>query len=1087
MTTENVAILFTDIVGSTELSQRLSPQAADEVRRGHFSILRQAITETAGREVKNLGDGLMVVFSSASAALGCAVAMQQGVEKVNRDGTEAVGLRVGLSVGEASNEDGDYFGDPVVEAARLCARCDGGQILATAFVRAMAGRHNRHECRSLGGLTLKGLPDPVETVEVLWEPVRGSEDPGAIPLPSRLGVRPDVGVLGRVAEVESIAQAFGRVAGGGGREVVLISGEPGLGKTTLVAEASRAAHESGAIVLFGHSEEELVIPNQLFAEALGRYVTHAPEELLLAHVAAYGSELARLVPALGSRIPDLPTSSATDSDAERFLLFGAVVGLLASVTEHQPVVLVLDDLQWADKGSLLLLRHLAGSDVPMRLLILGTYRDRALSSEGLVETLAALHRLGGVQRIELMGLDDAGVMALMEAVAGHELDEEAVDLAHAISRETDGNPFFVSEVLRNLAETGAVARSTDGRWEAKAPLDVTALPDSVHEVIGARLLRLGKEAGRILSVASVIGRDFDLDLLAAATNSTEDDVLDVLDAATGVSLVRELGDAPGRFSFAHALIQHTLFEDLGPTRRARVHRTLAEALDSLGRGAQGSRVFEIAHHWQLGARQSDTARVVEACRRAAARAVELRAFDEAVQWYSDALHRSGTLGSDQRAGLLMALGVTQIKANTVESGRETLREAAQYVHDPVSMAELALVYHGPTRVAHRDPAERSLLEHALAALDPERDVTLRARLLSHLSTFCYDDTDPDKLRIAEEAVALAIPTGDSEALFAAYRSLFWSLFCRPQQANGLLTVTDSMVTLADQMGDLQVTIEALFMRFLARCQLGDRIGAEQDRVAHFEMSERSGLRAERAMARCMEARVQINAADFGTAMSSSASALEIAGEDETILMAYGAQQIEILRWRGDPDSALELLDLASVGPAPEVENYLRVMRAVLLSESDRDVARRVEIEELSAQGLSNLTGVGSWTRALELAALADVACAQNDRGLGASVLDLLSDWSGLFLQVTLIADWGPCDLYLGKLTRLLGDYEGAVRYLEGALRKCEDAGLTTWAVLTSAQLSGALADRRTEGDAGRSHLLAERALLRARDLGLGRT
>ena len=120
MTTENVAILFTDIVGSTELSQRLSPQSADEVRRSHFSVLRQAITETGGREVKNLGDGLMVVFSSASAALGCAVAMQQGVELVNREGAEPVGLRVGLSVGEASNEDGDYFGDSVVEAARLC-------------------------------------------------------------------------------------------------------------------------------------------------------------------------------------------------------------------------------------------------------------------------------------------------------------------------------------------------------------------------------------------------------------------------------------------------------------------------------------------------------------------------------------------------------------------------------------------------------------------------------------------------------------------------------------------------------------------------------------------------------------------------------------------------------------------------------------------------------------------------------------------------------------------------------------------------------------------------------------------------------
>ena len=185
VTTENVTVLFTDIVGSTELSQRLSPDDADEVRRGHFSILRQALAESGGTEVKNLGDGLMVVFASASAALACAVAMQQGVERDNRDREHAVGLRVGMSGGEVSREDDDYFGDPVVEAARLCASCEGGQVLAADVVRAMAGRRSRHECRPSGNSSLKGLPEPVETVEVLWEPLggadRGNSDPPAGP------------------------------------------------------------------------------------------------------------------------------------------------------------------------------------------------------------------------------------------------------------------------------------------------------------------------------------------------------------------------------------------------------------------------------------------------------------------------------------------------------------------------------------------------------------------------------------------------------------------------------------------------------------------------------------------------------------------------------------------------------------------------------------------------------------------------------------------------------------------------------------------------------------------------------------------
>src|ERR1700692_159103 len=300
MTTENVAILFTDIVGSTELSQRLSAETADEVRRVHFSVLRQAIAEAGGTEVKNLGDGLMVAFASASAALACGVAMQQGLERDNRGREHSVGLRVGLSGGEVSKEDADYFGDPVGEAARLCAKCESGQILAADVVRAMAGRRSRHECRSIGALELKGLPDPVETVEGIWEPLGGAET-NAVSFPGRLVVRPAVGVVGRDPEVQAIADAAKRVATGEGREFLLISGEAGLGKTTLVAEASRAAFDNGAVVLFGHSEEDLVTPYQLFAEALGHYVTYAPEEQLLRHVANHGSELSKLTPALASR------------------------------------------------------------------------------------------------------------------------------------------------------------------------------------------------------------------------------------------------------------------------------------------------------------------------------------------------------------------------------------------------------------------------------------------------------------------------------------------------------------------------------------------------------------------------------------------------------------------------------------------------------------------------------------------------------------------------------------------------------------------------------------------------------------------
>ena len=201
-TTQTVTVLFTDLVGSTELSSALSPGAADTLRQTHFGLLRGAIRVSGGTEVKNLGDGLMVAFTSLTRGLSCAVAMQQADEHHNRrDEATALSVRIGIGVGEATEEDGDYFGEPVIEASRLCAKAQGSQILATEMVKTMAGRHATQEFVSVGDLELKGLPDAVPTVEVVWEPAQAGEEPSAqLPLPARL-----VG-----ASAESLFAFFGR-------------------------------------------------------------------------------------------------------------------------------------------------------------------------------------------------------------------------------------------------------------------------------------------------------------------------------------------------------------------------------------------------------------------------------------------------------------------------------------------------------------------------------------------------------------------------------------------------------------------------------------------------------------------------------------------------------------------------------------------------------------------------------------------------------------------------------------------------------------------------------------------------------------
>ena len=802
MATENVTVLFTDLVGSTALSSSLSQDAADELRRAHFSILRQAVAESGGTEVKNLGDGLMVVFGAASAALGCAVAMQQGVDADNRSQERAVGLRVGLSVGEVSKEEGsDYFGDPVVEAARLCARCESGQILAADVVRAMAGRRSKHECLPLGALELKGLPDPVETVEVTWEPLIGSESEAAnaIPLPGRLVFRPTVGVVGREVETATITDAYKRVAAGEGREVLLIAGEAGLGKTTLVAEAARAAFDAGAIVLFGHCEEDLATPYQLFAEALGHYVTHAPEEQLTAHLAAYGSELARLVPALESRIPGLPPSKATDADTERFLLFAAVVGLLAEASRHAPVVVVVDDLHWADKASLALLRHLGAADVSMRVLVVGTYRDDELShAHALVETLAGLRRQSGVSGVELAGLDDTGVLAFLEAAAGQSLDSAGVGLAHAVYRETDGNPFFVSEVLRHLAETGAIFQDDTGRWTADATLEQMGLPDSVRQVIGARVLRLGPDAGRVLSTAAVIGRDFDLDLLARATDTSEDDLLDILDAATTAALVRELTDTPGRYNFAHALIQHTLYEDLGPTRRARGHRQVGQALEALCGDRPGTRVGELARHWTSATQPAEATKAIAYSRQAGDAALAALAPADALGYYAQALDLyPQATDPDPVLALDLAIGLGTAQQLTGDpTFRDTLLDAARRaagLGDTNRLVAAALANNRgqSSNVGSIDADKVEVLEMALDLLP--NDHPDRALLLAALSVeFAFVGTFERREALANEAIAIANATGDDATIVRVLNLVAAPLDVPPLVEQSLARTTDAM-------------------------------------------------------------------------------------------------------------------------------------------------------------------------------------------------------------------------------------------------------------------------------------------------------
>ena len=558
--TQTISVLMTDLVGSTAIADRIGPEAADALRIEHLGLLRGALERTSGREVKNLGDGLMVVFDSAARSLACAVEMQQAVETRNRRAEEQLGLRIGVSVGDATVEEGDYFGEPVVESASLCAHASGGQIVVNALVRQISASRDGHSFRSLGPLELKGISQPVEAFELEWEPA----PVGGIALPERLRELPASAYVGRAAERARLSELWGQACEGSLR-FALISGEAGVGKTRSATDLALEVRAQGATVLYGRCDEDLGVPYQPWAQALGYLVGEAPQPILDAHVERYGGDLARLIGALGDRVAELPAPRQSDPETERYLLYAAAAGLLEGAAEQEPLLLVLDDLHWADSPTLSLLRHVVTAGVGMPVMVVGTYRDSDLSPDHpLTALLADLHREQGVERIRLRGLQAADVLALMDAAAGYELDDAWHALALEITRETAGNPFFAGELLRHLTESGAIVEGQDGRWHLMGEVAELGLPQSVREVIGRRVQRLGPDGRTALSAAAVIGRDFDLDLLLAVADIPETHLLDLLEEAVAASLLQENRDRAGRFTFTHALVEHTLYEDLGP-------------------------------------------------------------------------------------------------------------------------------------------------------------------------------------------------------------------------------------------------------------------------------------------------------------------------------------------------------------------------------------------------------------------------------------------------------------------------------------------------------------------------------------------
>ena len=1079
-----VSILFTDLVGSTELASDVGDVVADELRRSHFVDLRSAIAATGGTEVKTIGDAIMVSYRGATDALAGAVAMQRAVERSNRqlDGRRLT-MRVGVSAGDATFEDGDWFGTPVVEAARLCGEAEGNQILVSDLVRALAGTRSEYTVTPLGVRTLKGLPEPLAVCEVEWHVPR---QPTSVSLPAFVDLAPTFPFAGRSSALETLLTAW-KESAEGARRAVLVSGEPGIGKTRLVTELVRRALEAGTLVLWGRCDEELGTPFEPFAEALRHYAGAVPVERLQSELGPLGGELTRMLPDLAARAPGLNVPISGDAEDERHRLFEAVCDLLSQMSRTDPLILVLDDIHWSDKPSLLLLRHILRSASPMRLLVLATYRDTDLDrSHPLAEVLADLRREPGVVRLDLAGLDQSEVMELMEATAGHELDEPAAELAQAVQLETQGNPFFVGEVLRHLAESGSIVQ-VDGRWTSTLTLGQIGIPEGIREVVGRRLSLLSDAANKALAVAAVIGAQFDLATIEASGGPAGDELFDALDQAVGHGVIREIPGMVGRYSFAHALVRSSLYEELSTNRRVRMHARVGLALEARHARHLEEHLDELAYHFSEGALAGDPMKAVDYGRRAARRATAELAFESAVRHLEHAmvaLELVDEVDDGERCDLQLALA-SALSDSADQRSREVVLssvETARQLGDPERFCDgvLILCHHNSTD-DRLDPELLALLEEALVMIG-EAPSPRRALLLSALAVELQWGPEVERrMSLAGASLDLARAIGDEDALTTVLMRAWALLDGSTPYHDELERLNDEALQIARRRGDTFVEWEVLTNRgYLAGCR-GDGAAFAANFESAAELTD--GLRRPTVtwLMRNRMAALAAYRGDLTMAEQLATEAIELGRKadrtDQQIIGALGALLYPIRMGQGRIGELVEILE-SRVEGSPFATVW-RVALAGALTETDRIDEARVHYQWLAEDGCARVAKDVEFS--VTLCGLGRMAFRiQPDEVVLRDVYDRLLPFAGLF-NWTGQALSDATDLGLGMTAAALGEHDLADRHLAAGIELCERAGARAFLARCHFDWARILLDR---GDTEHGREQAELAIALGSELGM---
>jgi DNA-binding SARP family transcriptional activator/tetratricopeptide (TPR) repeat protein len=914
------------------------------------------------------------------------------------------------------------------------------------------------------------VQDP--TLELV--PEAGDAEPAASVAPGERPARaersrPTGPLLGREPELAELRASVADAIAGDGR-LILVSGEPGIGKSRLLDELATQAAARGVRVLWGRCWEAGGAPAYWpWCQSIRAYVRSCKPDELATELRNGAPDVAELVPEIRDLLPDVPLPSHSDDpDTARFRLLEATAAFLRRASERTPLALILDDLHAADAPSLILLQFLTRELAETRILVVGAYRDTELRrTSPLTLALAELRRESVTRVLPLSRLDRAEIADFIRLTTGMEPGEALVATMHS---QTDGNPLFLSEVVRLLTQEGGL--SAAGDLAAQRP----TIPQGVREAIGRRLGHLSQECNELLIVASVLGREFRVDALQRVSGCASRDVLELLDQAIAPGLIVEVSGAPGRLSFSHALVRDTLQDELSPGRRLALHGRISETLEQLYADDPEPHLAELAHHCFESLPLGDPGRAVAYARRAGERAAHLLAYEEAARLYrmaGAALDMTLDADTESRCEILLALGDAEARAGDMSEAKTAFLQAAEIARRtglPEALARAAVGYGGRTvwaRAGH-DPRLIALLRDALDALPPD-DSAIRVRLLARLAGALRDEFSREpRAQLSAEAVEMARRLDDPATLAYALDGRFAAIL-GPDTAAERLAIATETLELARATEDGERIVQGHQTRLIALLDLGDLDALATEQAAMMRVAEELRQPAQRSYVASTSAGLALFRGELDEAEQLIARAQEF-GRHALSRDAALSSQLQLFQLRRE-QGRLEEIEEGVLQAIREYPTRLVLRCALVIAYCDlgRENDARAAFNLLASNEFHDIPFDNEWLLCMCL--LADASEWLGDSKRAQTVYDLLLPYDGQNAANADEISLGDTSRSLGNAAHAMARWEEGERHFQRALAANARMGARPWLARTRQDYARMLRARGEHGDSRRAEIL----------------